>query len=259
MTENTLNQPVNAESEPESALDKKKTSSNQENIGFNNPEEKEESIIILKDEEQERSSIFETRLERAENRKAQGNALFKDRKYKEAMIKYRHGLYHCYFDEMSFNFELLENHREQVNKVRLPLLLNLLQCVLKEYVDDLKDIGFECANQALKIEENNSKALYRRGLLYDKIGDTDKAKADLIKAAKSDPNSVEIRKQLTSVISKLKKLQNLSDLSWKEKLSKTFEGSNVDDKTSHTNEKTSICTKIYFYLFGSTASKVKTD
>ena len=99
--------------------------------------------------------------------------------------------------------------------------------------------------------------MYRRALLYDKIGDTDKAKTDLINAAKSDPKSIEIRRQLKSIINKMKKIQKLSDISWKEKLTKTFETSTQPTNISLEENKSGFCQKLYSFIFGSNSTKLK--
>ena len=75
-------------------------------------EEDEEAAI-----EEERSYIFEERLARGAELRAEGNELFGAGQLDEAMQLYRRALHHAEFEEMSYNFELQDEHREMVDKV----------------------------------------------------------------------------------------------------------------------------------------------
>jgi len=78
------------------------------------------------------------------------------------------------------------------DKLRLSLHLNLCQVALqlKEYEEVL-----EQASLAIKIDVDNSKAYYRRGLANDALGKLSAAASDLQKAARIEPRSAEIRRK----------------------------------------------------------------
>ena len=67
------------------------------------------------------------------------------------------------FLRRSYNYELMDTHRESVDKARLPVYLNLALCLLKP--GDTNDPIEACQHctDALKLEPDNVKALFRRG------------------------------------------------------------------------------------------------
>lgn len=71
--------------------------------------------------------------------------------------------------------------------------LNLAQCLIKteEYL-----LAVEHAAYVLKLQPDNSKALYRCGLARSRLGDLDRARAELLAAAKAEPRNAEVRKEL---------------------------------------------------------------
>src|SRR4051812_41380484 len=79
----------------------------------------------------EKSGIFETRLRDAEACRVLGNDLYKHQRYTEAEPAYRRALHHVEMDDLQIQFELQEQHREQLYAQMVPALLNLSQCLLK--------------------------------------------------------------------------------------------------------------------------------
>lgn len=57
--------------------------------------------------------------------------------------------------------------------------------------------------------QNNSKALYRRGLARSRLGLLDEAKEDLMGALKFEPNSKEIRKEIQTIKERLAETKKL--------------------------------------------------
>jgi hypothetical protein len=78
----------------------------------------------------ERSAIFEVRVKRGAELKEEGNTKFLAGEHKAALALYRRALYQLNFGELAFNFELMDQHREQVTAVQLPLYLNAAACTL---------------------------------------------------------------------------------------------------------------------------------
>lgn len=228
-----------------------------DDVILNKEEEEEEMETFLKDSV-DRPAVFEARLTLSEQRKREGNDLFAEKQFHEALVKYRHGLYQIYFDEMSFNFELLDEHRNMVNQAQLPLLLNALQCVLQllteaeqhamegatiqkqagkekgadqdetssplgEVTDEnLADLAFKCAEQALKIDQQNAKALFRRGKLHFLKNDFEKAKKDFIDAAKYQPKDRSIRQYLQMAAGEVKRERAVAESFLRARLDKAF-------------------------------------
>jgi hypothetical protein len=58
-----------------------------------------------------RDMFFETRLSEAESRRQKGNDMMKNGDLQSALKLYKQGLYYGEFDEVQFNFELMDNHR----------------------------------------------------------------------------------------------------------------------------------------------------
>ncbi|TYZ61805.1 hypothetical protein PybrP1_004803 [[Pythium] brassicae (nom. inval.)] len=106
--------------------------------------------------------------------KEEGNELFRDGNVQHAAARYVKALSHA-----SKFFDLSESDVEEVNKLRLSLYLNLAQCYLKleawpKAIANCKD--------ALAIDPQNAKALYRRALAHEKDKNIELAALD-VKAA----------------------------------------------------------------------------
>ncbi|KAF1330759.1 Hsp70-like protein, partial [Globisporangium splendens] len=118
--------------------------------------------------------------------KEEGNELFRDGNHQHAAMRYVKALSHA-----SKFFDLNEKDVEEVNKLKLSLYLNLAQCYLK-----MESWGKAIANckDALVIDPQNAKALYRRALAYEKEKNIDLAVADVKAALKVAPEDKAIAK-----------------------------------------------------------------
>ena len=203
--------------------------------GEDKEEEEEEAVA------EEKSAIFETRVETAEARKAEGNVAFKSQDWEAALKAYRSGLYHVEFDEMSFNFELMDDHREMVNAVRLPLLLNAAACSLKLATDKSIAKALEFCEEALKIEQQNPKALFRKGQALLKQEKVEKAVEALKGAAKAAPGDKLIRSTLATALKEIKSQNARSDAFWKEKLKPEMASMQEVEEDAGAQEKRSVC------------------
>jgi tetratricopeptide (TPR) repeat protein len=175
--------------------------------------------------EEPRSAIFETRLDAAASHRAAGNELFKAGRWADARASYERGLHQAGFDEVQYNFELLDQHRALVDAVRIPLWLNVAACSLKLGAAELEDAkassrrAIESCSEVLKLEPNNVKALFRRGQAYQLGSRLENARADLVKAAHLEPTDVLIRRALTAVVEELRAEQAEQRSLWEGKLS----------------------------------------
>mmetsp|Transcript_27314 Transcript_27314/g.75974 ORF Transcript_27314/g.75974 Transcript_27314/m.75974 type:complete len:350 (-) Transcript_27314:210-1259(-) len=82
-----------------------------------------------------------------------------------------------------------------LNRMELSLHLNLAQVYLQLKGDGDYVEAIAHASEALKIEPENSKALYRRGLALGAIGKYQPAAMDLQRAARIEPRNAEVRKK----------------------------------------------------------------
>ena len=165
---------------------------------------------------EERSYVFETRIERAKEYWETGKLKFKQEQYGEAMNDFKKGLYHADFEELSYNFELLDSHREAVDQVRMPLWLNVAACLLRE---NKAKKAIEYCDKVLKMDPKHSKAYFRRARCHEALGDLEAACEDLQKAKDfAKENKEEIEKSLVVVKKKLKEEQRKADEFWKSKL-----------------------------------------
>jgi len=144
--------------------------------------------------------------------KERGNALYKKGKYELAWKEYDRAFVHIYTSKEEWEAIGVE-WRTSINLFKLPVHLNRGLCRLKER--DLENALWDFS-EALRIDENNVKGLYRRALVLTQlIRDTlaskeawnlektqeraDSAKADLMKAVKISPNDPNIRTAITDV------------------------------------------------------------
>jgi len=129
------------------------------------------------------------RITAATNKKDEGNQYFKEGKYKDAIKSYDQALYffeHVFPKSDSEDFEL-------VNQCKLPIFLNQAACHIKE--QNWSDARI-CCEKSLDIDENNVKAIFRRGQAFQGAGNYQKARQDFELAVTRDPNSAELKKAL---------------------------------------------------------------
>ncbi|CAM9801961.1 unnamed protein product, partial [Ectocarpus sp. 4 AP-2014] len=79
----------------------------------------------------EKSYLFEERLETAGRLRQLGNERFKRGRMEDAAEAYERALHHVDFDELQINFDFSDKHREILTAAKLPVLLNLCQCLAK--------------------------------------------------------------------------------------------------------------------------------
>ncbi|CAH0492408.1 unnamed protein product [Peronospora farinosa] len=207
----------------------------------------EETKMLLHDE---RSSIFESRIKCADLCRQRGSMYFKDGDKNKAVEWYQRALYHVDFDEGSWTFEFTTKNQADVNKVRLPVYLNLAACFLVQgaSMDDEKDQELlaqvvKNVNLALAIDPENDKALYRGGRALLLMGDLEGAKEKLTKAAKHHPMDKKIREAMVVLKEKLDEHKKEEKERWGGRLldEKRTDGSKTANKVQqqHRNESSS--------------------
>lgn len=103
------------------------------------------------------------RLQQAEEDRAAGNELFKKSNWAEAKKSYDRAFVSIYFSKEEFLYALKEDEQERVSACKQVLHLNRALCKLK--LDMLDEALWDC-NQALEIDAENPKALFRRAQVY---------------------------------------------------------------------------------------------
>jgi len=167
-----------------------------------------DSILIQKKEEREkaekeaaeaeanRKDVFrdkvknpktpKEKVEAAQVRKDQGNTFFKDNNYEHAVTRY--------LQAINLLSEIPgDKFTEDINTTKLSCHLNLGMCYinLKKY-----KLCIENCNMALRIDENNVKALFRRGKSKYLMKQYEEAKKDFVAAVDIDPSNTAAKKQI---------------------------------------------------------------
>ncbi|PIA48443.1 hypothetical protein AQUCO_01400794v1 [Aquilegia coerulea] len=132
----------------------------------------------------------EERIGAGDRRKMEGNVLFKDEKLEEAMQQYEMAI--AYMND-DFMFQLMGKYRDMALAVKNPCHLNIAACLikLKRYDEAIAQCSI-----VLSEDENNVKALFRRGKARAELGQTDAAREDFQKARKYAPEDKAIIKEL---------------------------------------------------------------
>merc|ERR1711879_989878 len=125
------------------------------------------------------------RVDAASARKDQGNTFFKDLNYEHAVTRYLQAI------------NLLtkvpgEKFTEEIEQIKLSCHLNLAMCYLHLKKNKL---ATENCNMALRIDENNVKALFRRGKSKYAQKLFEEAKKDFELAVEKDPSNTAAKKQ----------------------------------------------------------------
>ncbi|XP_074565490.1 peptidyl-prolyl cis-trans isomerase FKBP42-like isoform X2 [Curcuma longa] len=132
----------------------------------------------------------EERIEAAERRKVEGNDYFKEEKLEEAMQRYEMAIAYMGDD---FMFQLFGKYRDMALAVKNPCHLNMAACLIK--LKRYEEAIGQCTI-VLSEDENNVKALFRRGKARSELGQIDAAKEDLQKARKHAPQDKAIVREL---------------------------------------------------------------
>ena len=165
--------------------------------GEENPEPQEPavgdnvSVSDSSEEEEKRLESFPKDLSTATALKEAGNSAFKRNDFVEALARYGEGI------------QVLKAH--VANVAAQPLLANLHgNCSMVHTKNSAWSDVIASASEALKLEENNVKSLFRRGVAYKSVGAWDDAKADLSRVLMLDEGNAAASKEVAEVIRKLK-------------------------------------------------------
>nr|AAS56285.1 YLR216C [Saccharomyces cerevisiae] len=171
---------------------------------------------VLKQDEKVDLKNFDTVLKAIETVKNIGTEQFKKQNYSVALEKY----VKCdKFLKEYFPEDLEKEQIEKINQLKVSIPLNIAICALK--LKDYKQVlvaSSEVLYAEAADEKAKAKALYRRGLAYYHVNDTDMALNDLEMATTFQPNDAAILKAIHNT--KLKRKQQNEKA--KKSLSKMF-------------------------------------
>ncbi|CAG9318660.1 unnamed protein product [Blepharisma stoltei] len=167
------------------------------------------------DIEEKRSDVFEVRLEEALKFKNLGNDFYKSNDLFNAEYFYHVGLFHIDFDQLQWNFELIDKHREAVLEIKNPICLNLAMVRIK--LENYRK-AIDLCNEVLKEDKENVKALYRKALAYKGLRLFEEAFEYASRAFKANPSDTSIRSLRKEIRELLKRDRARSDKFWKGKL-----------------------------------------
>jgi len=151
-----------------------------------------------------RTLEFSDRFRLVQKYKEEGTELFKDGKIPHSIKRYLDALAHA-LKISSKNASLSPEQEQQTKKVKLDLHLNISLCWTK--LDDI-DLSLHACNEALKLDEKYSKALYRRAYAYERQSRFDDAKRDITTALAQVPDDkalLVLRSRVDAQIARLKK------------------------------------------------------
>ena len=131
------------------------------------------------------------RMEIVMKNKAEANELFSDGNYKFAAARYTKALTHC-----AKFVDLSPEDIQEVNGIKLSLNLNLALAYVKL---GNQDQALRVCNEALAIDENSAKALYRRASIFYEKRKFDDAKKDIKKAIAIVPEDKAIKKLASNI------------------------------------------------------------
>ncbi|CDJ42772.1 hypothetical protein ETH_00032030 [Eimeria tenella] len=129
------------------------------------------------------------KLQAAINLKDEGNALFKEGQYEQALERYKAGVKHVKGSQDS-----------DAIAVSVQLSSNSCMCCLKL---ERWQQAITAANQVLATEPKNPKALYRRAVAKSNLGELSDAKDDLMAVIAIDKANAEARKELQKIREKI--------------------------------------------------------
>jgi len=137
----------------------------------------------------------EEKVEAALLKKEQGNRFHKEGKYMRALEKYSTALTY-------FAFSPLEDQKS--DHIKLQLHLNIAQSSLM--IKRAQDSIFHC-NKAMEIDQNNAKALFRRGKAYFLLNELESALDDFTRV-KDISNTPEVQREIAAIKKKKTAFKN---------------------------------------------------
>jgi tetratricopeptide (TPR) repeat protein len=162
-------------------------------MGCNNDLRKERQMM-------DKPSIY--KIEAAKLFKNEGDEFLKNKQYSEAINSYEKGLLQLFY---TFSDDPEED--KQVETIKASLNMNMSMCLMN--INKFEEAIGQCS-EALRIDKNNLKAIYRIAFSYFKLDKYDESKKFINDAFKIQPDSTEFKSLLESIKSKEKENEDQS-------------------------------------------------
>ncbi|KAM3920762.1 tetratricopeptide repeat protein 9C [Leptodactylus fuscus] len=153
----------------------------------------------------EQDGSIEDRLSQASLFKSQGNTCYSEHRIREAVSLYHRALLQLRSLDPQLlsplsglgpqSLELSSQQMEKLKNLQADCYSNLAACLLQSQPPKYERV-YECSLQALKIQPDNVKALYRAGVSSYHLKDYSRAYDYLTKAASKQPKDTNIRRYL---------------------------------------------------------------
>mmetsp|Transcript_36340 Transcript_36340/g.58242 ORF Transcript_36340/g.58242 Transcript_36340/m.58242 type:complete len:749 (-) Transcript_36340:2257-4503(-) len=152
-----------------------------------------------KDDHDTRKLKKPERMRKVMMNKDEGTTLFKDGNFEAATLRYIRALQHT-----TKFFDLSPEDEKEVDALKLSLHLNMAQCYIK--LSDWDKV-VKSSEEALTIDTESTKALYRLAFAQENKKEFDAAKKNLLKADKITPGDKAVARLLTRVEAQIKREQ----------------------------------------------------
>lgn len=179
-------------------------------------EDKEKALELAADEERKRRQELgmdndkderhmkkEDRLRLAAKNKEEGNDMLKAQKFDDAIRRYKKAIDHVSRPEVVSN--MTPDEADEANKIKVSCHSNTTQCYLKGADVAFSDKGKDAAepfykkartscDDVLELDPDNIKALFRRSLCWEKLGELETAAKDIKKALAIQPEDADLKR-----------------------------------------------------------------
>ena len=147
--------------------------------------------------------------------KESGSKFWQEKDYLNASKAYSKALLAINHLIKEQKFETKEQVDDTINNIQLPCLLNLAACYIKQGHGYQSVVQF--CTDALKIQNNNVKALYRRAIAYTRLDQFKEAQKDIDEGLKIDSGNegfhavqTELNKRINAYKEKTKKIAKMT-------------------------------------------------
>lgn len=144
---------------------------------------------------------FNDRFRLVQKNKDEGSELFKDGNFHHAAKRYKDALAHA----SKLTYDLTPDQHLLATRTKIDLHLNMSLCWNK--LENLEQ-SVRCCGEALKLDDTNPKALYRRAYAYEHMKRYDDAKQDIKKAIAASPEDkaiLQLQKRIDAQLLRQKK------------------------------------------------------
>ncbi|XP_028816101.1 tetratricopeptide repeat protein 9C-like [Denticeps clupeoides] len=186
------------------------------------------------------TSRLDAQLQDSVRLKTEGNAFYRDKKWRAAIGRYHHALLilrgldsNVTSAIQAFGQQapvLNSEQQELLRNTQVDCYNNLAACLLQRESIDYARVQ-EYSLRVLQWRPTDTKALYRAGVSTLELGDAQAARQYLLQASKSQPNDANVRRQLQRVEEKLSKDYQKEKALYKGMFTKEKQGGDMPEET----------------------------